>query len=70
MTKESLFELNHFIGKSFRFDEIKATELNEKTLSLTKNTGEKITFNLNEFLNDDIQILNEIISKNTTTNNI
>ena len=43
------------MGKSFNFDEIKKTELNEKKLIITKNGGKTMTFDLNEIIESDTQ---------------
>ena len=67
--KGIVIRIKSFLGKSLRFDEIKATELNEKILTLIKTDGRKITVDLNEFSNSDTQKLNEIMIKNTIANN-
>lgn len=68
--KGIVIRIKSFLGKSLRFDEIKATELNGKILTLTKSNGKKITIDLNEFEQSDTQKLNEIIIKNTIANNV
>ena len=68
--KGIVIRIKSFLGKSLRFDEIKATELNEKILTLNKTDGRKITVDLNEFSNSDTQKLNEIMIKNTIANNV
>ena len=68
--KGIVIRIKSFLGKSLRFDEIKATELNEKILTLNKTDGRKITVDLNEFSNSDTQKLNEIMIKNTIANNL
>lgn len=40
--KGIIIRIKSFLGKSLRFDEIKATELNGKTLTLTKSDGKKL----------------------------
>ena len=68
--KGAVVRINSFLGKTLRFDEIKTTELNEKKLIITKFSGNKITFDLNEIEESDTQKLNEIIIKNTIANNV
>ena len=58
------------MGKSLSFDQIKKTELNENKLIITKNSGEIVTFDLNEIAESDTQKLNEIIVKNTIANTV
>ena len=67
--KGANIRINSFWGKSLSFDQIKKTELNGKTLTITKTNGNKITFDLNEIADSDSQKLNEIIIKNTIANN-
>ncbi|MCB4800294.1 hypothetical protein [Neotamlana laminarinivorans] len=68
--KGANIRVNSFLGKSLNFEQIKTTELNEKTLIITKTNGNKITFDLNEIEDSDSQKLNEIIIKNTIANNV
>ena len=68
--KGIVIRIKSFLGKSLRFDEIKATELSNKILTLTKTDGQKITLDLNEFQDSDTQKLNEIMIKNTIANNV
>ena len=68
--KGAVVRINSFLGKTLRFDEIKTTELNEKKLIITKFSGNKITFDLNEIAESDTQKLNELIIKNTIANNV
>ena len=68
--KGIVIRIKSFLGKSLRFDEIKATELNGKILTLTKYDGKIITLDLNEFAESDTQKLNEIIIENTIANNV
>ena len=63
-------KINSFLGKSLSFDQVKTTELNEKTLTITKNNGITITIDLNEIEESDSKKLNEIIIKNTIANNV
>ncbi len=67
--KGIVIRVKSFFGKSLRFDEIKATELNGKILTLTKTNGKKIILELNEFSESDTHKLNEIMIKNTIANN-
>ena len=53
--KGAVIRINSFMGKSFNFDEIKKTELNEKKLIITKNGGKTMTFDLNEIIESDTQ---------------
>jgi hypothetical protein len=68
--KGIVIRIKSFFGKSLRFDEIKATEMNGETLTLIKTDGKTITLDLNEFSESDTQKLNEIIEKNTIANKI
>lgn len=68
--KGIVIRIKSFLGKSLRFDQIKATELNGKILTLTKSDGKTITFDLNEFAEYDTQKLNEIMIENTIANNV
>jgi hypothetical protein len=68
--KGANIRVNSFWGKSLSFDQIKTTELNKKTLTITKNNGNKITLDLNEIAESDTQKLNEIIIKNTIANTV
>ena len=68
--KGANIRVNSFWGKSLSFDQIKTTELNKKTLTITKNNGNKITLDLNEIAESDSQKLNEIIIKNTIANTV
>ena len=68
--KGIVIRIKSFLGKSLRFDQIKATELNGKILTLTKSDGKTITFDLNEFAESDTQKLNEIMIENTIANNV
>ena len=68
--KGIVIRIKSFLGKSLRFDEIKATEINEKILTLTKSDGKIITLDLNEFAESDTQKLNEIMIENTIANNV
>tara|TARA_R110002111_G_C5682193_1_gene343883 strand:- start:21 stop:440 length:420 start_codon:yes stop_codon:yes gene_type:complete len=68
--KGIVIRIKSFLGKSLRFDEIKATELNGEILTLTKYDGKIITIDLNEFVESDTQKLNEIMIKNTIANNV
>ena len=68
--KGIVIRIKSFLGKSLRFDEIKATELNGRILTLTKYNGKTITIDLNDFAESDTQRLNEIMVKNTIANNV
>ncbi|MDF4223564.1 hypothetical protein PXC01_18350 [Maribacter sp. M208] len=68
--KGIVIRIKSFLGKSLRFDEIKATELNGKEMTLKKIDGRKILLDLNEIAESDIQKLNEIMIKNTIANNV
>jgi len=45
------------------------TEMNEKTMIVTKTNGEIIELNLKEFSESDTQKLNDIMIKNTIAKN-
>jgi len=66
--KGIVIRIKSFLGKSLRFDEIKATELNGKEMTLTKTDGRKIIIDLNEISESDTLKLNEIMIKNTIAN--
>ena len=66
--KGAVIRINSFFGKSLRFDQIRMTELDGKTLKITKTNGEIVIFNLNEIAESDTQKLNEIIVKNIIAN--
>jgi hypothetical protein len=69
--KRGIFIRNKsFLGKSLKFDEIKKTELVGKNLTIFKSDGNKLTFDLKEISESDTQKLNEIIVKNTISNNV
>ncbi len=68
--KGAYIRINSFIGKTLRYDEIKTTELNEKKLTITKDNGKKVTFDLNDIAESDTQKLNEIMMKNTIANTV
>ncbi len=58
-----VIRIKSFLGKSLQFNEIKATQLNGKALTLTKTNGKIITIDLNEFSESDIQKLYELMSE-------
>lgn len=66
----AVIRINSLFGKSFKFLEVQSTELNNKTLTITKINGEKITIDLNKISESDIQKLNEVIVKNTIANSV
>ena len=68
--KGAVIRINSFSAKSLSFDQIKKTELIEKKLIITKDSGKTITFDLNEIAEPDTQKLNEIIIKNTIANTV
>ena len=68
--KGIVIRIKSFLGKSLRFDQIKATELNGKILTLTKSDGKTITLDLKEFVESDTQKLNIIMIENTIANNV
>jgi DNA modification methylase len=68
--KGAVIRINSFSTKSLSFDQIKKTELNDKKLIVTKNNGNKVTFDLNEIAESDTKKLNEIITKNTIANTV
>ena len=68
--KGIVIRIKSFLGKSLRFDEIKATELNGKEMTLTKTDGRKIIIDLNEISELDTLKLNEIMIKNTIANTV
>lgn len=68
--KGAVIRINSFMGESVSFNEIKKNELDEKKLTITKNNGEILRFDLNEIVDSDTQKLNEIIIKNTIANTV
>jgi hypothetical protein len=68
--KGIVLRIESFLGNALRFDQIKSTELNGKTLTLTNFDGEKITLNLNDFSESDAHKLNEIFVKNTIAKHV
>ena len=67
--KGIVIRIKSFPGKSLGFDEINMTEMNEKTMIVTKTNGEIIELNLKEFSESDTQKLNDIMIKNTIAKN-
>ncbi|WP_405414163.1 hypothetical protein [Maribacter sp. Asnod1-A12] len=68
--KGVIIRINSWASKSLNFNQIKKTEMVEKKLIITKDSGITITFDLNEIKEADSQKLNEIIVKNTIANNV
>ena len=68
--KGAVIRINSWSGKSLSFEQIKKTELIEKKLIITKDSGNTVTFDLNDIAESDTQKLNEIIVKNTIANNV
>ncbi len=63
--KGAVIRLNSFTTKSVRFDEIRATALNDEEFLLKKRDGETLAFNLHNIVKSDAQKLNEIVKENT-----
>ncbi|WP_036155166.1 hypothetical protein [Maribacter forsetii] len=68
--KGVIIRINSWASKSLNFNQIKKTEMVEKKLIITKDSGITVTFDLNEIKEADSQKLNEIIVKNTIANNV
>lgn len=68
--QRSVIRINSFISKSLSFDQIKTTELTQEKLIITKNNGDRMTFDLNKIVGSDTQKLNQIIVENTITHPI
>lgn len=66
--KGILIRIRSFLGRSFKFQEIECTEMNDNKLSITKINGAKTTINLKGFDQCNIQKLKDIIEENTNTN--
>lgn len=66
----AVIRINSLFGKSFKFLEVQRTGLNNKTLTIFKTNGVKITVDLKRISESDIQKLNEVIVKNTIANSI
>ena len=63
--KGMVIRIQSFLGKSFRFDDIKSTKWDGNILTLTTN-GKIMTFDLNEFSEPDTEKLNQIITEKAT----
>lgn len=61
----AVIRINSIFGKSIKFVDVRSTEINNKILTVTKTSGEKITFNLKQISESDIQKFNEVIVNNT-----
>ncbi len=68
--KATYIRINSWAGKTLSFDNIKKTELNENQLTITKQNGKKVTFDLDDIKETDSQKLNKIIVKNTIASSI
>ena len=68
--KATYIRINSWAGKTLSFDNIKKTELNENQLTITKQNGKKVTFDLDDIKETDSQKLNEIIVKNKIASSI
>ncbi|MCF6280200.1 MAG: hypothetical protein L3J14_07620 [Flavobacteriaceae bacterium] len=53
--------IKYFVGKSIRFNEVKTTILDDKTLTITKKDRSKIHIDLSNIEHEDVNKLNEII---------
>lgn len=62
--------INSFSGKSLRFNQIQNTVMDQKKLTLTKTSGKKLSFNLNNIEDVDAHKLNEILITNTHYNKL
>ena len=58
-------KINSFTGSSFKLKDVKYTDFENEILTVMKENGEKIEFDLSEIEKADINRLNEIITKNT-----
>lgn len=65
--KGIVIRIKSVLGKTLRFDEIKATEFNDNTLTISKTDGEKLVFDMAGFSEADTHKLNEIVTSHTTT---
>ena len=68
--KGAVIRIKSIFGKSLRFDQIKATELDDGLMTINKKDGTRLKFDLNEFEKSDTQRLNEIMIENTIANNV
>ena len=68
--KATYIRINSWAGKTLSFDNIQKTELNENQLTITKQNGKKVTFDLDNIKKNDSQKLNKIIVKNTIASSI
>lgn len=66
--KGIIIRIKSFFGKSLKFDKIKAIELNEKKLIVTKIDGQKVLIDLKEIPDSDTKKLNDIMVENTIAN--
>ena len=60
-----VFRLNTFTSKSIKFDDFNDFEFKEQKL-FYKSNGKIITFNLKDIVKEDIDKLNELLSKHIT----
>lgn len=68
--KGIVIRIKSLFGKTIRFDKIKLTELQDKTLTITKVDGTKTIIDLVGVLDKDIQKLNKILVQNTISNTV
>jgi len=61
--KGIVIKFNYFTSKSFRFDDIKTTQLEEKKLNITKLNGNTTSFDIETIEESDTQKLHKIIEK-------
>ena len=62
-------KINSYRGKSFNFEDIKATSFENGVLRIIMRKGKKNEFNADNIENSDIKKLIEILTKNTVANN-
>lgn len=61
-----MIRINSWTGNNIRFNTIETTQLIDKKLIITKNKGDKVTFDMTQIQEADTQKLLDIILKNTS----
>lgn len=67
--KGIVIRIGYSLGKSLKFNEIKATEMTENVLTIIKKDREEIRIDLSEILISDAQKLNQILSDHISAEN-
>jgi hypothetical protein len=67
--RDLTIRINSFSGTNIKFNKIKETILEKKTLTLKSFDGTQDLFNLSDVVEDDIERIRKILLKYTVTNN-